>query len=99
MAFLLVVLCFEIEECKEVSCQNEAISFVFGNIEEKSALTDWPEYASKRAVLAWTNNIVNQINDKCLEQLAADVILLPGISRTVNIDDATHYTSKYIDQF
>ena len=47
--------------------------------------------------MAPTNDVVNQINSNCLRQLPGDPIIVPSIGRTVNPDEATHYTSEYID--
>ena len=54
-------ICKEIVEGEEASGQLDAIRFAFGIIETQCSYPDWPEYASKRAILAPTNNMVNQI--------------------------------------
>ena len=36
------------------------------------------------------------INDKCLEKIPGEEVVLAGINRTVNADDATRYNSEHI---
>ena len=47
-------------------------------------------------ILAPTNNVVNQVNERCLKQLPGDPVVIPSINRTVNPDEAIHYTPEYI---
>ena len=89
-------ICTEIENGNEAKSEDEAISFVFGDIETECTKRDWPEYVAKRAILAPLNEIVNRINSKCLEKLPGDEVILAGINRTVNANDATSYNSERI---
>lgn len=73
---------------KESSCPDDAIEFTFGDIETQSVLSQWAEVISKRATLGHTNNVVNQINFECLNQLPGASIVLRTVSRTEQVDDA-----------
>ena len=92
-------ICTEIDQDKNSEFQEKAIDFVYGDLETKSTMLNWKDYASKRAILAPTNDIVSQINDTCMEQLPGYMFVLPDISRCINPDDATNYTSDLIDTF
>ena len=76
---------------------NDALEFVFGDIVTKSAMPDWAEHAASRAILATTNNYVDEINRICLNQLPGEEIILPSADSTVNPEDATNYPIEYIN--
>ena len=80
-----------------MKCHDEAIKFAFGDIEHESSLTSWTKYASKCAILAPTNEVVNKVNASCLEKLPGDSVLLPSISSTVDNNDAVNYPTEYIE--
>ena len=52
-------ICREIESGKETKSEDEAIEFVFGEIEKECQKKDWSDYVAKRAILAPLNEIVN----------------------------------------
>ena len=55
------------------------------------------EFAASRAILATTNEYVDDINKLCLNELNGEEIILPSADETVNPDDATHYPVEYIN--
>ena len=90
-------LCYKIEDGQEDGAKNDAISFVFGDIKEKSNTEDWMDFVSSRAILAPTNKYVDEINNICLNKLPGEEIVLPSADSTVNPDDAVHYPVEYIN--
>ena len=92
-------ICTEIDHEKNSEFQERAIDFVYGDLGTKSTMTNWKDFASKRVILAPTNDIVSQINDTCMEKLPGDMFVFADISRCINPDDATNYTSDLIDTF
>ena len=90
-------MCVKIKEVKIEKSRNDAAEFAFGDISTKSASSEWLEFISKRAILATTNECVNEINNLCLQKMLGDDIVLPSAESTVNPDDATHYPVEYIN--
>ena len=90
-------LSVEIKDGKESSCQYGATKFTFGDIETQSALSEWPAIFFQPAISAPTNDVVNQINFKCLHQLPGESIVLPSVSRTIHTDDVPQYLTEYIN--
>ena len=52
---------------------------------------------SSRAILATTNNYVDELNMECLNQLNEEEIVIPSVDSTVDPNDATHYPVEYIN--
>ena len=75
----------------------DAIESTFGDIETKSGSPEWMSFVSSRAILATTNNYVNDINKLCLSQLPGEEIIIPSVDSTVHPDDATNYPVEYIN--
>ena len=90
-------LCVKIDENQVEESRNNAIDFTFGDITTKSALPEWLEFVASRAILATTNEYVDDINNICLSKLPDDEIIIPSADATVNPDDATHYPIEYIN--
>lgn len=80
-----------LEKGKSEKSRYDAIEFTFGDIKTKSAVPDWREFISKRAILATTNEQADEINNLCLEQMPGNEIVIPSADSTANPDDATHY--------
>lgn len=76
---------------------NEAIKFTFGDIRQQSSHLTWMNVASSRAILATTNNFVDEFNMECLNQLNEEEIVIPSVDSTVDPNDATHYPVEYIN--
>ena len=76
--------CVETEEDNLLEKTEEAIAFTFGDIESQSALSSWPDYVSKRAILAPTSKAVNDINDMCLRQLPGEDIVIPSVDYIIH---------------
>ena len=90
-------LCVKIDENQVEQSRNNAIDFTFGDIATQSALPEWMEFVASRAILATTNQCVDEINNVCLDKLPGDEIIIPSADATVNPDDATHYPVEYIN--
>ena len=76
---------------------NNAIEFTFGDIRQQSTHPTWMNVVSSRAILATTNNYVDELNMECLNQLNEEEILIPSVDSTVDPNDATHYPVEYIN--
>ena len=87
----------KIDEKEQQKSMNDAINFTFGDITTKSAMPEWMEFVSSRAILATTNDFVNNINQICLDRLPGDEVIIPSADSTVDLDDATHYPVEYIN--
>ena len=90
-------LCVKIDEMQQQKSQNDAVDFTFGDISTKSGMPEWMEFAASRAILATTNEFVNDINKLCLDRLPEHEIVIPSADSTVDADDATHYPVEYIN--
>ena len=55
------------------------------------------EHVSSRAILATTNEMVDRINDICLDEMPGEKIILASGDSTVDPNDATHYQVEYIN--
>ena len=90
-------LCSEINNNTLGSSIKEAMDFGFANLKEKSSSPDWMEHVSSRAILATTNEMVDRINDICLDELPGEEITLASGDSTADPNDATHYQVEYIN--
>ena len=55
------------------------------------------EHVSSRAILTTTNEMVDRINDICLDEMPGEKIILASGDSTVDPNDATHYQVEYIN--
>ena len=90
-------LCKQIDDKEVEKSRGDAVDFTFGDITAKSALPEWKDFIASRAILATTNEYVDEINDLCLSRIPGDDIIIPSADSTVNPDDATHYPVEYIN--
>ena len=89
--------CSEINKESPDDSIKEAIDFTFTNLQEKSASPEWMEHVASRAILATTNEMVDRINDICLDEMPGEKIILASGDSTVDPNDATHYQVEYIN--
>ena len=55
------------------------------------------DFVASRAILAPTNEFVDDLNKLCLNKLDGDEIVIPSADSTVNSEDATLYPVEYIN--
>ena len=90
-------LSVEIRDGEQEKAMTDAIQFTFGDITEQSSSTGWINIVSARAILATTNNYVDDINKQCLNQLNGEEIVLPSVDSTTDPNDGVHYPVEYIN--
>ena len=90
-------LCSQIDEDNKKAAQDQAIQFTFGDITTRSALPEWRDFVSKRAILATTNEYVDEINHLCLQEMPGSEIVLASADEAANPDDANQYAVEFIN--
>ena len=90
-------LCGKIDEFNIQPCKNDAISYTFEDIRRKSSSENWIDFVAIRAILATKNEVVDAINDICLNKMDNEEIIIPSADSTVDPGDAALYPVEYIN--
>ena len=90
-------LCQKIDEKQIESCKNDAIDFTYGDVKSQSTSQGWMDFVASRAILATTNEFVDDINNMCLDKISGEAMIIPSADSTVDPNDATQYPVEYIN--
>ena len=97
MIFIPVEKCITINaNSKAIRQQSmrEVINFVFPNLTARFTDRQW---LSEWTILAPKNTAVDEINNFLMSQLRGEEIICKSADSTVDLDDATHYTTEYLN--